>query len=60
VHRRVDLDAPRLGGLVVLAKLEVVIQQQRVSRSDLAYATRFSTIPFDSGSAASQKSGRKP
>ena len=29
-------------------------------RSLLAYPTRFSTIPFDSGSFASQKSGRNP
>src|SRR6266508_4608359 len=31
-----------------------------ITRSTLAYPTRFSTTPFDSGSWASQKSGRKP
>jgi hypothetical protein len=29
VHRRVDLLAPRLGGLVVLGRVELVVEQQR-------------------------------
>jgi len=50
--------APLFGALVVLGQVQLVVEQQRGSRSDLAYPTRFSTIPLDSGSAPSQKSGR--